>query len=530
MEGTGIDFNIDNYSNNELLKLFSLKDDESLTQNKIIIVTNHHIQNAKNDNSQNMVEFFQSAQGKLIRYLDKDDTESDTDDSHDNDNNDDDNTSDGSDDDVSEEDDTEPTYGDKAIKGEFQSNVITNMEIVDPEFGKFIQPAHLAPTTKVQADKITDRVGATEILGMNDHFIQKRKNLGVSDIMQVPITQGILNPNLKNKITRIINIDSQYRQNINMNAEGNPSDFTIDLAEPINDVIGMRLFSIQVPYTWYLVDNAYGTDFLCINDINTKVYIDEGNYTLPQLVDELNDKLYQYDISANLNIKNGKTTLTSKSMINTICFYDPEIPSSSHLDNNLGYILGFRQPIYYNNNSQVEWSITSEAVGDTYGTKYFLVHLDDFNSNQMNSNIIGASDNSETHLRYPFYFGRDVPTIPTGTGTTDFFVVPREKKDLTIAQLYNINEINKNRTKEVLRNTPPTMNNMFGMIPIKRGDFLGPAFCENGGSLQSCERTYFGPVNIQRLHVKLIDDKGNTVNLNGCNWSFSIVCETLYQY
>lgn len=96
--------------------------------------------------------------------------------------------------------------------------------------------------------------------------------------------------------------------------------------------------------------------------------------------------------------------------------------------------------------------------------------------------------------------------------------------------MHALNETLANRTKEELRNIPPTMKNMFGMVPIKRGDFLGPAFTENGGSLQSNERTYFGPVNINRLHVKLLDEKGNTVNLNGCNWSFSMVVETLYQY
>ena len=113
----------------------------------------------------------------------------------------------------------------------------------------------------------------------------KRRNLGVSDVMQVPITQGILNPNLKNKISRIINVDSQYRQNISMTTSGNPCDFTIDLSEPIHDIIHMRLFSLQVPFTWWLIDEAYGTNFFLLD--NKKITIDEGNYTLPELIDEI---------------------------------------------------------------------------------------------------------------------------------------------------------------------------------------------------------------------------------------------------
>ena len=70
-----------------------------------------------------------------------------------------------------------------------------------------------------------------------------------------------------------------------------------------------------------------------------------------------------------------------------ITFFDKNYQSNSKIDNNLGYIIGFREPEYISDDS-----ITSEAVGDTYGTKYFLLHIDDFNQNQMNTNIIGASN------------------------------------------------------------------------------------------------------------------------------------------
>ena len=40
-------------------------------------------------------------------------------------------------------------------------------------------------------------------------------------------------------------------------------------------------------------------------------------------------------------------------------------------------------------------------------------------------------------------------------------------------------------------------------------------------------RNYFGPVNIQRMTVKLVSDRGNLVDLNNANWSFSLICEQL---
>ena len=47
-------------------------------------------------------------------------------------------------------------------------------------------------------------------------------------------------------------------------------------------------------------------------------------------------------------------------------------------------------------------------------------------------------------------------------------------------------------------------------MPIKHGD-TGQPFVEFGGSLQSNVRNYFGPVNINRLRIRLMDDKGNIV-------------------
>ena len=41
-------------------------------------------------------------------------------------------------------------------------------------------------------------------------------------------------------------------------------------------------------------------------------------------------------------------------------------------------------------------------------------------------------------------------------------------------------------------------------------------------------REYFGPVNIQRLHVRLLDEYGRVIDLNGCDWSFSLAFEKLY--
>ena len=74
------------------------------------------------------------------------------------------------------------------------------------------------------------------------------------------------------------------------------------------------------------------------------------------------------------------------------------------------------------------------------------------------------------------------------------------------------------------------MQDIFGIIPVKTaGMSIGSVYVEFGGTLQQQQRLYFGPVNIHRMTIKLLNDRGNMVDLNGANWSFSLVCEQLYK-
>ena len=55
----------------------------------------------------------------------------------------------------------------------------------------------------------------------------------------------------------------------------------------------------------------------------------------------------------------------------------------------------------------------------------------------------------------------------------------------------------------------------------------GEPLVEFGRILEENVRTYSGPVDIERLKIQLLDDKGNLVNLHDNDWSFSLVVEQL---
>jgi hypothetical protein len=232
--------------------------------------------------------------------------------------------------------------------------------------------------------------------------------------------------------------------------------------------------------------------------------------------------------------------------------------SNNYFNNTLGWIMGYRLP-YYN----VDFSgNTAPCILDLNGTKYLILVIDDYNQNHVNNSLVSISQFSNT-LKMPTYYSPDLPytcITPAQQGnnlpeliaedsfqqnglliaskyqqdyTNTQIMLPSAPRTLTNAQLYTINSINNNNNN--LTNylaKAPTSSDILAIIPVKTsvGVPTGSLLVEFSGSLQDSARTYFGPVNIERLAVKLLDDKGNVLNLNGNDWCVSLIAECLYQY
>ena len=153
--------------------------------------------------------------------------------------------------------------------------------------------------------------------------------------------------------------------------------------------------------------------------------------------------------------------------------------------------------------------------------------MDDFNQNHVNSGLINVYDNPNVSLKLPPYFDT---TLPVDESNNNLQFLPSAPRQLTQNQLYSLNQVQENKESfSNYRSNAPVTTDVFAFVPVKHST-IGLPFIEFGGSLQSNVRNYFGPVNVNRLRIRLMDDKGNIVNLNGTNWSFGIVCETVHRY
>jgi hypothetical protein len=475
-----------------------------------------------------------------------------------------------------------------------------NINTEPPSLSKWWSNQYLPSSNPLQNFKVTDRKDRVQFFDdkNGDHQTMKREQLSILNSHPLPIAQDSLNPTLKNVNQRLVVIDSQYRQNIapfseNVDAPSSSTDFTLDLSDPLTDTLSLKLYSYQIPYSWYVIDKTMGTSYFWVKH-GSKVYsisIDDGNYNKQGLITAIQyklDTLVNVDspfntnnLDISFNQFNGKACFlfhSSTPVVSVeIIFYDTvkfnsyyNVATSAPLgvqtgiggtamkiNNNLGWILGYRLdddktlPISffrnvvstsnYNLGAMTPYpynlvnGIFSEGPIDTYGSKYLIIVLDDFNQNHLNNGLVNIVDN-DTTLSVPDYFSPDLPNVcapdPALNGVRAPFYVQSMPRKLTQAQVYSINQILDNRkTTYKYRTTGPTTTDVFAIIPIKKQSVdSGEIIIDVGSTLMFNTRTYFGPVNISRMRVSLRDDKGNNVNLNGSDWSITIMAETLYQY
>ncbi len=586
-----VDTNINNYTLSELMTIANI---QNLDVSEITTNTNNLSDKFKKSNPKLSV-FFQEIQSQLLQYsgnLTNTNTETfliQEEEEYDDE----------------EEEKQNQNYQNKYqpfIEGFGSMSNEAKLPSAEKQTNDWIENQNLEQNNSTQTQKITDRKQKIDTFG-NQHVPMNQQQLGINDTYQVPVKQDSLNPNLKNIISRFINLDSQFRQ---YTSDNSSTDYVLDLSDTLKNVLSISLYSFQIPYSWYTIDIQYGNTCLWITDgsFNIPISIPPGNYTPIQFQGVLqnafiNSGFSNFQIQPSpitspvyYNSNNGKITLFlhGSKYINPInsdisfnvlsstliTFFDFTgilqcnrncSNKSNYLNQSLGWIMGFRIPYV---NIDPSGNIASSVI-DLNGTKYLILVIDDFNQNHVNDSLVSITELSTT-LKMPSYYSTDIPqtclspaqqpsnlqslindttlqSILNGQGNTNIngllisskynaeysttqLVLPSAPRTLTQSQIYTINEINKNKNNNTnFRAKAPTSSNILAMIPIKIiGVSTGSLLVDFAGSLQDHKRTYFGPVNIEKMAVKLLDDKGNVLNLNGVDWCVTLLCECLYQY
>jgi hypothetical protein len=228
-------------------------------------------------------------------------------------------------------------------------------------------------------------------------------------------------------------------------------------------------------------------------------------------------------------------------------------------ENTLGWLLGYRQVAEY----IYTYGNSAQALYKLNVFNYLIVVIDDFNQNHINNGIVTITElsNKVPYNKYntannPYYCIRydntdnifdpikvlnisllNAPISVISEKVVPPYndivhVLPSAPRTLTQSQIYATNEIAKaNAQSTRYKTAPPNNSDTFAIFPFStKGSQFGSLITETGSTLQLNQRVYFGPVNLDRLRVKILDDKGNLMDFNGIDWNIVIIADCLYQY
>jgi len=159
-----------------------------------------------------------------------------------------------------------------------------------------------------------------------------------------------------------------------------------------------------------------------------------------------------------------------------------------------------------------------------------MIVLEDYNLNRMTDGIVTTTQQS-TDIALPSYANRtmiECDPSSSGRSITTSVMTNTGRKNLTQKQ---VEAVGANLTKSGIKKytAGSFTKDVLAIIPLKlTGLPNNSMYVINGSDLVGQERSYFGPVNLQRMTVKLVNDKGETVDLNGADWSMTLLCEQMY--
>ena len=283
--------------------------------------------------------------------------------------------------------------------------------------------------------------------------------------------------------------------------------------------------ALELPHTFYTISSDLKTNVFTIIDNSTdEEYIIElinGNYTTNELISQINYTIQNIPnlkdkIEFNKDTNTGKCFIISKDINNPFNFdIDFELPNNEDRDIylNLGWILGFRKNLYkYDNDYIINDSIDNIQLSSLQKESIFV------KQNYTESTIV-FNYNTNPSLTIPkviFPQGYVSEGIMDTSGPKYLFLLAC---DFTKGQQDNYTSLVSKNThipsSDILaRINIPTIRNQIGYTNLS--DFIPR------------KREYFGPVKIEKIHFKIVDEFGRLINLNNNDISLLLEFEIAY--
>ena len=473
-----IDLDIHNYTVKELFDLLNINDthNESAIR-KVIYETKEQFKSSidDKDEQEDYVSFFSDVEKKLLRYL----------------------VSGGEEEDDS---DNETTKTDESYD---HNELLMLQNVYNPNKNEisFMERDSNQPNYNLRHQP--------NVVNSESHNIIFPKTLPIRDTFENRVPNGIMNPIRRRTIKQVISIDSIFRKNYD---NTNPSDYVYTFPLPFNNIVSMKLCSLELPNVWYSFSSTKQNNVFYITTENVNgfpntkhtITIPDGNYTPDEFVAAMNNyftntgmglHFLQLEIDPytgktiiRANNINDSTTNPKPSDSTTPATYSPNFTfivdfrldgnTNRSLKKNAGWMLGFRKPIYIIDKTITFSSkiinipsiiykayLASEGIYGGNVNHYLFLSVDDFNKNFKNSII---SENEESFLG----------------------------------------------------------DSILGRISVRVGA-QGVVMDDLSDRIFK-QRDYFGPINLEKIRIRLLDKFGETIDIQHNDFSFALELEQIY--
>jgi len=292
---------------------------------------------------------------------------------------------------------------------------------------------------------------------------------------------GTLNPLSKRILRQNINIDTRFRDNYYGSLASN---FHVDLPIRLTQVVSLQLSALELPSTFYVISKVFGNNFFVLQIVNEQslmVTIPDGNYDYLGLQNYINKYLisltdspyHHIQVLADINTpqgtgpSSGSGRMIFGSSTGTQAFSINFLTDSVGNDDRqtpLPLKLGW---IMGFRQGFYENALTyvSEGIVNLIGPRYIYLVVDDYNNN-VNDGFYGA---------------------------------------------FNSSILNKNILARI-----SLQGSVFNVLS------------QNSLATITTPRQYFGPVDIQKLNIQLLDEYGRVLDLNNMDYSFCLTFQTIY--
>lgn len=380
-----------------------------------------------------------------------------------------------------------------------------------PYYDSVPQPILPLTTLKTKPEKYAlgsvnpiDRETITHVLIINSKFRTNNTNAFTGQSQSDRIrTLTINQPNyvLCNKIKDAITCGPDKTGSI-----GTVTDFTIELNSPYKDAISLKVAAITFDNFFYPISEYLGSNHFSVTsfdydptapnpsatiaNVNTEIItIEDGNYTAAELVILLNTLFTASPIGGLAAVEAFEDTNKNKFIFRVKAV--PPIPPPA--GRQYGFNLNFANTTHPSREiyRQLGWMLGYRSAEYNFFTDYV--------STATPTLIIGFNPESCINL----------------IGTSSFFLEVEDFNNNHPRVIdYNCNSQNSYQ-----------MNNL--QVRIPNVSPFGSQTYEDSSDRVFRKRKYFGPVSIQKLRIRLLDENGIPVNLNAGVFIVTIEIETL---